>query len=180
MPVPIAPIIPAKTVCWQTSATVKSVSFATRRCTETSTRTTESSASRSAYGNAQGEHSKVLEASRRHSLAPDCSLLALVRMSSHPQTRDYVQRQGAKGRTKKEILRLLKRAIAREVFRLLTRPVPVDDYSDLRPARQAKNLTLATVANHFGVPIITVSRLERGHQRNDTLANNYRQWLTAA
>ena len=28
------------------------------------------------------------------------------------------------GRTKKEILRLLKRAIAREVFRLLTRPVP--------------------------------------------------------
>jgi hypothetical protein len=40
---------------------------------------------------------------------------------------------------------------------------------DLRPARQAKHITLTTV-----------SRLERGHQRNDTLANNYRQWLTAA
>ncbi len=106
--------------------------------------------------------------------------IALVRMSSHPQTRDCVERQATKGRTKKEILRLLKRAIAREVFRLLTRPGPVDDYSDLRPARQAKNLTLATVAHHFGVPIITVSRLERGYQRNDTLANNYRQWLTAA
>ena len=52
--------------------------------------------------------------------------------------------------------------------------------SDLRPARQAKNITLATVATHFGIPLITVSRLERGHQRNDTLANNYRQWLTAA
>jgi hypothetical protein len=101
-------------------------------------------------------------------------------MSSHPQTRDYVQRQVANGRTKKEILRLLKRAIAREVFRLLTRPGPIDDYSDLRPARQAKNLTLGTVADHFGVPIITISRLERGHQRNDTLANNYRQWLIAA
>jgi transposase len=106
--------------------------------------------------------------------------IALVRMSAHPQTRDYVQRQGTNGRTKKEILRLLKRAIAREVFRLLTRPGPIDDYSDLRPARQAKNITLATVANHFGVPVITVSRLERGHQRNDTLANNYRHWLTAA
>ena len=105
--------------------------------------------------------------------------IALVRMSAHPQTRDYVHRQDANGRTKKEILRLLKRAIAREVFRLLTRPGPIDDYSDLRPARQAKNLTLATVAHHFGVPIITVSRLERGHQRNDTLANNYRQWLAA-
>jgi transposase len=106
--------------------------------------------------------------------------VALVRMSSHPQTRDYVQHQGTKNRTKKEILRLLKRAIAREVFRQLTRPSPIDDYSDLRPARQAKNLTLADVANHFGVPLITISRLERGLQRNDTLANNYRQWLTAA
>jgi hypothetical protein len=36
------------------------------------------------------------------------------------------------------------------------------------------------VANHFGVPLITVSRLERGHQRNDDLATNYRRWLTAA
>jgi len=106
--------------------------------------------------------------------------IALVRMSSHSQTRDYVERQVTKGRTKKEILRLLKRAIAREVFRLLTRPGPVDDYRDLRAARQAKNLTLAAVAQHFGVPIITISRLERGHQRNDTLANHYRQWLTAA
>ena len=106
--------------------------------------------------------------------------IALVRMSAHPQTRDYVERQVAKGRTKKEILRLLKRAIAREVFRLLTRPAPLDDYRDLRTARQAKNLTLATAATHFGVPLITISRLERGHHRNDTLANNYRQWLTAA
>ncbi len=105
--------------------------------------------------------------------------IALVRMSSHPQTRDYVERQVAKTCTKKEILRLLKRAIAREIFRLLTRPRPIDDYSDLRPARQAKNITLATVANQFGVPLITISGLERGHQRNDTLANNYRQWLTA-
>jgi transposase len=106
--------------------------------------------------------------------------IALVRMSAHPQTRDYVQRQHANGRTKKEILRLLKRAIAREIFKLLTRPAPIDDYRDLRPTRQAKNITLATVATHLGVPLITVSRLERGHQRNDILANNYRQWLTAA
>lgn len=100
--------------------------------------------------------------------------------SGESATRDYVQRQVANGRTKKEILRLLKRAIAREIFRLLTRPAPIDDYGDLRPARRAKNLTPADVAHHFGVPIITVSRLERGYHRNDTLANNYRQWLIAA
>src|SRR5262249_669614 len=102
--------------------------------------------------------------SRGGDRAPNNALyrIALVRMSAHRQTRDYVERQLAKGRTKKEILRLLKRAIAREIFRLLTRPIPVDDYQDLRPARHAKNLTLATVATHFGVPIITISRLERG------------------
>jgi transposase len=75
---------------------------------------------------------------------------------------------------------VLKRAIAREVFRLLTRACPIDDSTDLRPARQAKNITLAVVASHFGVPLITVSRLERGHQRNDDLATNYHQRLTAA
>ena len=106
--------------------------------------------------------------------------IALVRTSPHPHTRDYVQRQLSKGRSKKEILRLLKRAVAREMFRLLTRPAPVDDYRDLRPARQAKNITLATVATHLGVPIITVSRLERGHQRNEALASHYRRWLTPA
>jgi cholesterol oxidase len=56
---------------------------------------------------------------------------ALVGMSAHPQTRDYVQRQDANGRTKKEILRLLKRAIAREVFRLLTRPAAI--VTSIRP-----------------------------------------------
>jgi hypothetical protein len=32
----------------------------------------------------------------------------------------------------------------------------------------SQNLTLDTVARQVGVPMITVSRLERGHQRNDT------------
>jgi transposase len=53
-------------------------------------------------------------------------------MSRPQQTRDYVQRQHANGRTKTDILRLLERAIAREIFRLLTRPGPIDDYCDLR------------------------------------------------
>jgi transposase len=106
--------------------------------------------------------------------------IALVRMRSHGPTRDYVERQLANGRTKKEILRLLKRAIAREMFTLLTRVCAFDDYSDLRPARQARNITVTAVAEHFGVGSITISRLERGHHRNDTLANTYRHWLTTA
>ncbi len=103
--------------------------------------------------------------------------IALVRMSHDQQTRDYVTRQIAAGRSKKEILRLLKRAIAREMFKHLTAPCPIDDYSDLRPARQAKNITLATAADHFVVWPNDISRLERGLKRDDTLATNYRQWL---
>jgi transposase len=106
--------------------------------------------------------------------------IALVRMSHDPRTRDYVARQLAAGRSKKDILRLLKRAIAREMFKHLTKPCPIDDYSDLRPARQAKNITLTTVADHFGVWPNDISRLERGLKRDDTLAANYRTWLSAA
>jgi len=42
--------------------------------------------------------------------------IALVRMSSCPRTRDYVERRTKEGRTKKEIIRCLKRYIAREVY----------------------------------------------------------------
>jgi transposase len=103
--------------------------------------------------------------------------IALVRWSHEPRTRDFVASQIAAGRTKKEILRLLKRAIAREMFRHLTAPCPIDDYSDLRPTRQARNITLPSAATHFGVWPTVISRLERGLARDDTLATNYRRWL---
>ena len=106
--------------------------------------------------------------------------IALVRMSSDKRTRAYVARQLANGRSKMEILRLLKRALAREVFRLLTTVCDVDNYSDLRPARQHKNITLTAAAQHFGVWPTAISRLERGQQRDDNLAGRYRDWLASA
>jgi transposase len=45
--------------------------------------------------------------------------IALVRMHCHQPTKDYVARRTAQGKTKTEILRCLKRYIAREVFPLL-------------------------------------------------------------
>ncbi|MGW6708052.1 IS110 family transposase [Streptomyces sp. NPDC054956] len=106
--------------------------------------------------------------------------IALVRMARCRRTREYVARQTAAGRTKKEIIRLLKRAIAREVFRLLTTPVQVPEIADLRPARQTKNITLTAAANHFGVWPAVISNIERGLRRDDAFADAYRQWLTAA
>ena len=103
--------------------------------------------------------------------------IALVRWSHDARTRDYAARQLAAGRSKKDVLRLLKRAIAREMFTHLTAPCPIDDYSDLRPTRQARNITLTTAATHLGVWPNDISRLERGLKRDDTLATNYRTWL---
>jgi transposase len=77
--------------------------------------------------------------------------VALVRMTSDSRTREYVASQTAAGRTKKEIIRLLKRAIAREMFRCLTTTVPVPGITDLRPPRQTKNITLTAAARHFGL-----------------------------
>ncbi|MCX4428754.1 IS110 family transposase [Streptomyces mirabilis] len=106
--------------------------------------------------------------------------IALVRMARCRRTREFVVRQTSAGRTKKEIIRLLKRAIAREVFRLLTTPVQVPEIADLRPTRQTKNITLTAAANHFGVWPAVVSNIERGLRRDDAFADAYRQWLTAA
>ena len=106
--------------------------------------------------------------------------IALVRMSNHAPTRAFARRQREQGRATKAILRLLKRAIAREIYRYLTTHVEVPDYTDLRPARQAKNITLSAAAQHFGVWPAAISRLERGQQRDDQLAQHYRTWLAAA
>ena len=50
--------------------------------------------------------------------------VALVRMSWHQPTRDYVERRTKEGKTKLEIIRCLKRYIAREAFAALTEQSP--------------------------------------------------------
>jgi transposase len=64
---------------------------------------------------------------RRHRLNPggnreDCHALwriVITRMSAHPATRAYVERRTKEGLSKKEIIRCLKRYVAREVYRQL-------------------------------------------------------------
>jgi transposase len=46
--------------------------------------------------------------------------IVLTRMSSDPRTRDYVTRRRAEGRSNREIIRCLKRYVARETFKHLT------------------------------------------------------------
>ena len=106
--------------------------------------------------------------------------IAMSRMAHEPRTKQYVARHIAAGRSTKEILRMLKRAIAREIHRLLTHQVALPEYADLRPARQAKNITVTAAAKAFNMWPAAISRIELGQRRDDDLANRYRTWLQAA
>jgi transposase len=106
--------------------------------------------------------------------------IVLNRMTHDTSTRAYRDSRLTKGWTKKAVYRALKRAVVREVYRALIGRVTVPDYSDLRPARHAKNLTLTTAATALGVWPSRVSDLERGQRRDDDFAQRYREWLTAA
>ena len=103
-----------------------------------------------------------------------------VRLSFDPATRAYRDAHLAKGWTIKAVFRALKRAVAREVFHALAGHCAVPDYSDLRPARRAKNLTLTAAATHLGVWPARIGELELGRRPNNELATRYRAWLNAA
>lgn len=60
-------------------------------------------------------------------------------------------RQTVTRRTKKEIIRLLKRAFARDIFRYLTAPVAVPNVSDLQSAQHHQ---LTTGAEHCGPAVV--------------------------
>ncbi|HEY5223987.1 MAG TPA: IS110 family transposase [Microbacteriaceae bacterium] len=104
--------------------------------------------------------------------------IAIVRMATDPETRRYVARRISEGKTKKDILRCLKRAIAREVFHLITNPQPAADSSDLRPTRKTLGLTLTEVAEALDCSLGKISRIERGHVRDTRFLDQYRTWLT--
>jgi transposase len=106
--------------------------------------------------------------------------IALVRISMDPRSKAYIAKKTAEGKTKLEAIRCLKRHIANELYTLITEPPAVPDITDLRPARQARGLSLQTVADHFGVWPMHISTIERGKRRDDELAHRYRQWLNTA
>ncbi|MGH3334229.1 MAG: IS110 family transposase [Nocardioides sp.] len=107
-------------------------------------------------------------------------IIATVRMSCDPTTRAFVARQRERGRSNPEIIRILKRALAREMFKHLTQPTPAIGVDDLRATRQAKNITQDAAATALAVTQITISRTERGLFIDTDLVTRYRTWLNAA
>ncbi|WP_104119087.1 IS110 family transposase [Arthrobacter sp. B1805] len=103
--------------------------------------------------------------------------IVLVRMGSDARTKDYVDKRTAEGKSKREIMRCLKRYVAREVYRQITNPIPAPTVTDLRLRRRELGITLQQVAEHLNHWPSYLSRLERGRTRNDLLSIKYRSWL---
>ncbi len=89
----------------------------------------------------------------------------------------YAARQRAQGKTDREILRCLKRHIAREVHRLLTDPPEVPADADLRRQRTHHGLTLQATAQALDTSTPKISALERGLRHDRQLAERYQQHL---
>ncbi len=103
--------------------------------------------------------------------------IATVRLRSDERTQAYAAKRRAEGKTDREILRCLKRHIAREVHRLLTDPPEVPHGADLRRRRTHHGLTLEAAAQALGASTPKISALERGLRHDRQLAERYQQHL---
>ena len=103
--------------------------------------------------------------------------VALVRMMSDTRTKTYVAKRRQEGKSTKEIIRCLKRYIAREIYHQLLNPQPAPDAGELRAQRQAKNITLQTAADALHLWPSALSRLERGLTRDQAFYQSYADWL---
>jgi transposase len=106
--------------------------------------------------------------------------IALVRMRHDPKTRTYVERRTHDGKSKKEIIRCLKRAIVREVYRALTSPASRACHADLRTIRTTKKITLTQAAVALNTWPARISDIERKARPLPELATRYRNWLATA
>ncbi len=106
-------------------------------------------------------------------------------MRCDQRTKDYVAKRTAEGLSKKEIIRCLKRAIVREVYRVVcaqsSRPEPRDlRRPDLKQRRQAQHLTQAEVADRLGCAPARISDIETGKRPLTELAAAYENLLQSA
>ena len=103
--------------------------------------------------------------------------IAVVRITHDEETKIYAARRLAEGKTKREIIRCLKRHIAREMFAHLTKPGVVPVGTELRTARNAAKISLTTASTELGTYALRISRLERGLDHDREFAEQYQAWL---
>ena len=104
--------------------------------------------------------------------------IVMVRMTCDEETKNYAARRLAEGKTKREIVRCLKRHVAREVFWLLHHPAFEAVGPQLRTTRTSAKISLRTVSDDLGVWPTKVSRVERELDHDPEFIESYRTWLS--
>lgn len=78
----------------------------------------------------------------------------------------YVERRTAEGHSKREIIRCLKRHVAREVSRVIIDPTtPAPTATKIRSLHERNRLLQLQLGEISGIPNGAISRLERGELR---------------
>ena len=103
--------------------------------------------------------------------------IATTRIQNDARTQAYVAKRETEGKNRKEIIRCLKRHIAREIYRLITDPPPTPDYTRLRALRQQGGITITQAAEELRTRPARISELELGRNHNHQLATQYQRWL---
>lgn len=107
--------------------------------------------------------------------------IVMVRRTHGDQrTADYFARRTAQGLSDRDIMRCLKRYVAREIYKVLTDPPPLAPRgAQLRQLRQDAGLPLRVVAHAHDITIGHLSRLERGIVRHPDLQTRINNWFTS-
>ena len=102
----------------------------------------------------------------------------VVSQGKDQRTQDYVVKRTSEGKGKKEIMRCLKRYVAREIYRVLQNPRLGLLTNDLRPRCLALHLTQTAVALELSAWPKAISRIERDANQDRVLSERYRTWLS--
>lgn len=108
--------------------------------------------------------------------------IARQRVMRDPETAEYAERARGRGKSDREVMRCLKRYVAREAYRALMRPHEIrrpEDASELVAARRAAKVSQVRAASTLGTSEKYISMLERGQRELKPIRRAYEAWVEA-
>lgn len=108
--------------------------------------------------------------------------IARQRVMRDPETAEYAERARGRGKSDREVMRCLKRYVAREAYRALMRPHEIrrpEDASELVAARRAAKVSQVRAASILGTSEKYISILERGQRELKPIRRAYEAWVEA-
>lgn len=108
--------------------------------------------------------------------------IARQRVMRDSETAEYAERARGRGKSDREVMRCLKRYVAREAYRALMRPHEIrrpEDASELVAARRAAKVSQVRAASILGTSEKYISMLERGQRELKPIRRAYEAWVEA-